>query len=244
MRSKHEKLLMALLLVILSGILYLGHFVVFQDPHHIFIYLLGDIAFLPIEIVFVSLIFHKIIEDKEKKNTFRKLNMLIGVFFSETGNDLLRMLINSDKNINNLKNKLIITNSWTKKDFENACCMIDKYKAEVEFTNLENLKTILSDNRDFMLKIIENPTLLEHEIFSELMMALFHLQEELTNRNDVESLAAKDQEHIQIDISRAYAMLLKDWLLYTQHLKNEYPYLFSFAIRTNPFDESAKVEIS
>ena len=244
MKLKYEKLLMALLLVIISGVLYLGHYAIFRDSHHIFIYLIGDIAFLPIEIVFVSLIFHKIIEDKEKKNTFRKLNMLIGVFFSETGNDLLRMLIDSDKNIDDLRNKLIITNSWTKKDFENAYCMIDNYKADVEFTNLENLKTILSDNRDFMLKIIENPTLLEHEVFSELMMALFHLQEELTNRNDVGSLVLKDQEHIQIDISRAYAMLLKDWLLYTQHLKNEYPYLFSFAIRTNPFDESAKVEIS
>jgi hypothetical protein len=28
------------------------------------------------------------------------------------------------------------------------------------------------------------------------------------------------------------------------HLKKRYPYLFSFAMRTNPFDESATVEMS
>jgi hypothetical protein len=28
-----------------------------------------------------------------------------------------------------------------------------------------------------------------------------------------------------------------------QHLKNNYPYLFSLAVRTNPFDPQATVEI-
>jgi len=28
-----------------------------------------------------------------------------------------------------------------------------------------------------------------------------------------------------------------------EHLKNEYPYLFSLAIRTNPFDPEASVEV-
>ena len=244
MNKKHWKLLLPLMLVLISFTLYCSHFMIFKDPHHIFIYLLGDIAFLPIEIVFVSLIFHKIIEDKEKKNTFRKLNMLIGVFFSETGNMLLKMLVDSDKNRDTLKRTLIITNAWTKKNFENAKNIVDKYKAAIEYENLEFLRTFLRSHRDFMLKIIENPTLLEHELFSELMMSLFHLQEELTNRNDVGSLVKNDIEHINNDISRVYAMLIKDWLLYTQHLKIEYPYLFSFALRTNPFDDNAKIEIS
>jgi len=101
----------------------------------------------------------------------------------------------------------------------------------------------LSEKREFLLKIIENPTLLEHELFSELMMAIFHLHEELSARTDVCSLSEKDVEHIKNDIARAYNMLLKEWLLYMRHLKNEYPYLFSMALRTNPFDKNAKVEI-
>ena len=244
MKLKHEKVIMAVLLVALSVALYFVHFLVFKDTHHIFIYLVGDIAFLPVEIVFVSMIFHKIIEDREKKNTIRKLNMLIGVFFSEMGNRLLTILTDSDNDIDNIKNELVFTNDWKKKDYENAMSIVDGYKADVEEIDLDMLRDFLGHNRDFMLKIIENPTLLEHELFSELMMALFHLQEELSNRSDVEHLSKNDVEHIKNDISRAYGMLLKDWLLYIQHLRNEYPYLFSFALRTNPFDDTAKVEIA
>ena len=243
MKIKHEKIIMAVLLVILSVALYFVHFMMFKDAHHIFIYLIGDIAFLPVEIVFVSMIFHKIIEDKEKKNTVRKLNMLIGVFFSEMGNRLLTVLTDSDHDIGIIKNDMVFTNEWKKKDFENAMSIVDRYKADVEEIDLEALRDFLGDHRDFMLKIIENPTLLEHELFSELMMALFHLQEELSNRSDVGSLSDNDVEHIKNDIARAYGMLLKDWLLYVRHLKDEYPYLFSFALRTNPFDDNAIVEI-
>jgi hypothetical protein len=28
-----------------------------------------------------------------------------------------------------------------------------------------------------------------------------------------------------------------------EHLKNDYPYLFSLAVRTNPFDPNASVEV-
>jgi hypothetical protein len=216
---------------------------IFKDTHHIFIFLLGDIAFLPFEILFVSLIFHKIIEDKEKKDTIRKLNMLIGVFLSEMGNELLTILKNSDHDINTIKGELVFTNNWNKKDFEKAINIVDGYKADVEEIDLDALRKFLGQHRDFMLKVIENPTLLEHAFFSELMMALFHLQEELVSRNDLSCLAENDVIHVKNDIARVYGMLLKDWLIYMQHLKKEYPYLFSFAVRTNPFDEDAAVEI-
>ena len=38
-------------------------------------------------------------------------------------------------------------------------------------------------------------------------------------------------------------ILIKEWLVYLQHLKREYPYLFSLAVRTNPFDPGASVEV-
>jgi hypothetical protein len=34
-----------------------------------------------------------------------------------------------------------------------------------------------------------------------------------------------------------------EWVEYMKHLKNEYPYLFSFAMRTNPFDDKATIEV-
>jgi hypothetical protein len=52
-----------------------------------------------------------------------------------------------------------------------------------------------------------------------------------------------DRAHIELDMARAYGRLLGEWLGYIRHLKADYPYLFSFAVRTNPFDPEAQIEI-
>jgi hypothetical protein len=44
-------------------------------------------------------------------------------------------------------------------------------------------------------------------------------------------------------MKRVYGLLTAEWLDYMQHLRENYPYLFSFAMRTNPFDLSATPEI-
>ena len=58
------------------------------------------------------------------------------------------------------------------------------------------------------------------------------------------NLPAPDRKHLEIDIRRAYDLLVKEWLRHMQHLKTDYPYLFSLAVRTNPFDPDAKVEVT
>ncbi len=242
MKIKREITVMAIILLLLSAVLYSLHYLIFKDLHHVLIFFLGDIAFLPVEIVFVSLIFHKIIEEREKKNTLRKINMLIGVFFSEIGNQLLANMTKSDININGIKEKLILNNHWVHRDFENAINIVNGYNPDLKNIDLVFLREFLGKHREFLLKIIENPTLLEHEFFSELMMSLFHLQEELTNRDDLYQLSENDILHIKGDTARVYEWLLLEWLIYMRHLKKEYSYLFSFAIRTNPFDDQAKVE--
>jgi len=44
-------------------------------------------------------------------------------------------------------------------------------------------------------------------------------------------------------MKRAYHLLILEWLDYMKHLKTNYPYLFSLAVRTNPFDTNASVEV-
>jgi hypothetical protein len=44
-------------------------------------------------------------------------------------------------------------------------------------------------------------------------------------------------------MQRAYWALISQWLNYMNHLREFYPYLFSLAVRTNPFDPDAVVEI-
>ena len=93
------------------------------------------------------------------------------------------------------------------------------------------------------MRLLENPNLLEHETFTELLWAVFHLAEELSHRESVEGLTTADYQHLAGDIKRAYELLIREWVIYMKHLKTSYPYLFSLAMRTNPFDPNASVEI-
>jgi hypothetical protein len=68
------------------------------------------------------------------------------------------------------------------------------------------------------------------------------LADELSRRKDFKSLSNTDQEHLCGDIKRAYSQIIAEWLAYMKHLKTDYPYLFSLAIRTNPFDSTASIE--
>jgi hypothetical protein len=86
---------------------------------------------------------------------------------------------------------------------------------------------------------LENPNLLEHETFTKLLWAIFHLLEELAYRDDFRSLPKEDYGHLAYDIKRAYVLLSQQWLDYMKHLKENYPFLFHLAMRTNPFDQNA-----
>jgi hypothetical protein len=70
---------------------------------------------------------------------------------------------------------------------------------------------------------------------------VFHLAEELEAREDFSKLPASDLKHLEGDIKRAYTAITVEWLWYMDHLRRNYPYLFSLAVRTNPFDSSASV---
>jgi hypothetical protein len=58
--------------------------------------------------------------------------------------------------------------------------------------------------------------------------------EELEARPSFDDMPQSDIEHINGDIKRVFGHLSREWLLYMQHLKIDYPYLFSLAVRLNP----------
>lgn len=90
-----QRVLFGLLLVLLSVFFYAVHYAIFRDSHHIFIYLIGDIAFVFIEVLMVTLIIHHLLAEREKRAMLNKLNMVIGAFFSEVGTSLLEHLKNN-----------------------------------------------------------------------------------------------------------------------------------------------------
>lgn len=84
-RKINWKLIAAIAMVVLSATVYFIHFLIFRDAHHIFIYLIRDIAFVFIEVLMVKIIIHHLDNEWEKKGHLKKLNMVIKVFFSEFG---------------------------------------------------------------------------------------------------------------------------------------------------------------
>ena len=104
---------------------------------------------------------------------------------------------------------------------------------------MEELQGFLVGRRSFVLRLLENPNLLEHESFTDLLWAVSHLTEELAYREDVRRLPDSDYAHLAGDMERAYTLLASQWLAYMKHLGDNYPYLFSLAMRTNPFDPHA-----
>jgi hypothetical protein len=237
--------LLGLVLIALSALFYFIHYLIFRDAHHIFIYMLGDIAFVPIEVLLVTLIIHRLLSKREKRSMLQKMNMVIGTFYSEIGTNLLRYFARFDSETDSIRKDLIVSDKWSNKKFSAAGRRFRElsYNIDSQRGDLEDLQGFLLEKRGFMLRLLENPNLLEHDSFTELLWAITHLAEELSFRINLKKLSDNDYEHLSGDMKRVYGLLISEWLGYMKHLKNAYPYLFSLAIRTNPFDPEARPEI-
>jgi hypothetical protein len=246
MLDRKWTLYLAAALVALSLALYFLHFLIFQDLYHIEIYFLGDLAFLPIEVLLVTLILHRLLEVRDREMKLEKMNMVIGTFFSTLGTGLLTYFSDHDPQMPELRKNLQISTSWSDEDFTRVSGTLATYSCQVliDEIDLTGLKSFLAGKEDFLVRLLENPLLLEHESFTELLQAVFHLTDELKHRKDLSALPENDLHHLAGDICRAYRLLVSQWLSYMHYLKDHYPYLFSLAVRTNPFDEQASAVIS
>ncbi len=238
MKKFKGQLLTGVIFVVSSAVLYGIHYLLFHNHHYVVQeHFLGDLAFIPIEVLVVTLIIHKILDEREKHTMLKKLNMIFGVFFSEVGYTLLRELACADPDIKAIRQNLIIPTQCDHGHFRSLKANMKGYRYHIsgERINLETIKNALHAKREFLMKLLENPMLLEHEHFTELLRAAFHLEEEFTMRLDIAQLSEGDNAHIIDDIMRIYRLLFGEWLRYMEYLHQEYPYLFAFAIATNPF---------
>ena len=232
-------------LAILSALLYLLQYYLFHDIRLITFDLLGDIAFVPIEVLLVAIIIHQLLEQMSRNERMEKLNMVIGVFFSEVGGGLLGYFYSADRKKEDLERLLEIKSDCPASEFDRieGYLKTHSYEVIVNSEYLEHLKAFLASKRNFLLRLLENPNLLEHEGFTDLLRATFHLTEELESRGTLQSLPASDYEHQANDIKRAYLLLVIEWLNYMKHLQGHYPYLFSLSLRMNPFDRKASAVV-
>lgn len=232
---------LGIVLVLLSVVIYTTKYFLLGDPGNTYQYIFNALGFLPINVLLVTLIINELLSIRAKRERLEKVNMVIGAFFSEVGNGLLTLLSDRDPDLPEIRQDLIVTEAWIPERFSTVREHLQhhRYRVTVDAADLEKLCRHLVERRDFLLRLLENPVLLEHEAFTDLLRATFHLTEELERRDDFTRLPESDIQHLKKDIRRVYHLLTGQWLNYMEYLKRSYPYLFSLAMRSNPFDEAA-----
>ena len=167
------------------------------------------------------------------------------VFFNETGTPLIGKLGAFNLQASELEAELSAIGRWSDREMVATRKRLGqrRFDLDTQAGDLEALKVFLLGQRDSLLRLLENSNLLEHETFTDLLWAVFHLADELAHRRQASALSEPDRAHISSDMQRAYGLLLSEWVAYMQHLRSDYPYLFSLAVRLNPFDPNASPEI-
>jgi len=171
----------------------------------------------------------------------KKIDMVTGLFFSEMGNELLKHFIQFDPETETLHKILRISPEWKGEDFDRAYNLLKKHRLSVNSRqgDISVLFNYLQNKANLLLRLFENPIIEEHKDFTDLLQALVHLRDELLYRDNLFELLDSDRKHLEGDIVRVYSLLIFEWLRYIRYLKESYAYLFSLAIRINPFNPEA-----
>ncbi len=232
---------LSIVLIALSAVFYFIQVEIFHKEGDTLFYMLQDIAFVPVQVLLVTLFLNQLLSVRERRAKFKKLNMLIGTFYVEVGTELIKRLAKFSSDISSVQERMLVMTRWTDRDFAAAQAALQKTDPRIDSrgAGLGELKGFLISKRQFLLSLLANPNLLEHDVFTDLLWAVFHLAEELFVRESLEGLPKADYDHLSGDIKRAFAHITVEWLSYMKHLKADYPYLFSLAVRMNPMDRNA-----
>ncbi len=226
-------------LVLLSLFLHFVHVLIFKDIHHTMIFLVADIAFIPMEVFFTSMILERMLERREKEHGKEKLNMLVGVFYAEIGTQLLSYFVEQDDNVYVCKKLRIQDPSiWNDAYFKRLQELNSSYHYEVSLAkvDLDELRHILHEGKNLLITLITNESLHDHETFTEMLMLIMHLKEELDTR-DCGKLTETERQHLEHDMEAMYRYLTYEWCHYLDYLSKHYPGLFNTAIMLSPFNK-------
>lgn len=218
------------LLFFSSVVIYLIQYLLFRRTTEMLFLTLQGLAFLPVEVAIVTFVIDRILTSIEKQKKTKKINVIISTFFTEAGVTILAALAefnrsdtqiaeiikeNEDKKITQIRAKNLI------KSLE--------YNMYADPEKLDALRSIMADKKSFLLNLLENSSLLEHDTFTDMLWAVFHVADELQNRGDLKQLSQPVIDHLSDDFLRAYSAMVQEWIGYIFYLRDEYPFLYQTA---------------
>jgi hypothetical protein len=99
---------------------------------------------------------------REQKERMEKLNMVIGVFFSEAGTSLLRKLAYVDADRDGLRRRLPEHEVWNDQCFNGYAVALTThgFKTAADAGQLTHIRAFLSEKSPLLVRLLENPNLL------------------------------------------------------------------------------------
>ena len=220
-------------------LLIIHHWIFHENGYWASFLLLHEIALMPLEFVVVTLGLEQILELTNKRENQAKISMIESVFFSESGSDMLRYLFScdADKDIEEIRSIMDVQRDWSAKQIRQARAAVKNITYEVDSSKIDffGLHYHLSTRHSYFLKVIENPALSGHERFTELLLHIYHLWEELECRTDLYNLPPDDREYLCKAVNAVYKELAIEWMQNATDLLLHQPERLHHVIRTNPF---------
>ena len=220
-------------------LLIIHHWMFHENGYWASFLLLHEIALRPLEFVVVTLGLEQILELTHKRENQAKISMIESVFFSESGSDMLRYLFScdADKDIEEIRSIMDVQRDWSAKQIRQARAAVKNITYEVDSSKIDffGLHYHLSTRHSYFLKVIENPALSGHERFTELLLHIYHLWEELECRTDLYNLPPDDREYLCKAVNAVYKELAIEWMQNATDLLLHQPERLHHVIRTNPF---------
>lgn len=242
-KKSRYKLVVGIVLLTISIALYIAEIVFFRNPEETLFLTFQDLAFLPVSVLLISYILEKHLRNKELEEKYQKLQIVVSAFYGDLGSDLIRRFGTFCTNLPDFLQNINFEEELKQKEKKKVLEYIKNFDYEIDIHkgDLEELKEYLLAQKSYIVRMFESPNLIEHDRFTDMLWAVYHVIDELEHRPLLSELPKNDLIHLSMDIKRAYPLLILEWYEYMTYLKKAYPYLFSLASRRSPFEDNSIV---
>lgn len=225
-------------LIAIIIVFYIVYYLMFDNATEVLTSMIDNIVSVPFSVLITGILFNYILNRKDREREAEKVNMLVGVFYSEIGNSLLDIMVNSDECIDEIRDKALITPDWKEEDYIKLVDDFEKfdYCINLDKIDFDKLKLILDEATPMIIDLLSGNVLQNKEEFTEIIVAVFHLRCEIDDRYGEDELAEYEKEHLEKDIDIVYKLLAQRWVEYMAHIQNVHPQLFVKALIKSPFD--------
>ncbi len=153
------KVWLGLSLLWVSAMFYGIHYLLFRDVNYMLRLFFAQLGFLPINVLLVTIIINQLLSAHAKRAKLAKLNMVVGAFFSEVGQDLLKSISTFAAGPDHFQSLIKTIDQWPDQAFAASHKSLPGYNFALSFgeVQLDYLRTFLIAKRDFLLRLLETP---------------------------------------------------------------------------------------